>query len=57
MLLVLRVSDIGTSLWKSGFQPQSCEVDQESARVEISLCPVSGNGSYYVQSVLTGPLV
>lgn len=39
------VSDVGASLWKSGFQPQSWEVDEESARVEISPCLVSGNGS------------
>lgn len=42
------VSDVGASLWKSGFQPQSCEVDQERARVEISLCPGLGNGSFSI---------
>lgn len=39
VLLVLRVSDIGSALWRSSSNIQPCELGQETARVETSLCP------------------
>lgn len=45
MLLVLKESLILAPLSRGQAQPQPCELGQETARVETSLCPASGNAS------------